>query len=66
MIDLDLTTGKGVTIAVYLLLAVVIIIAGTTLLSIIPLLLIVAVFAYLVWALGVRVNRWLTGRGGAA
>lgn len=64
MIDLDLTTGKGVVIAVYLVLAVIIIIAGTTLLSIVPLLLIIAAIAYLVWALAVRVNRRLTGRGG--
>jgi hypothetical protein len=66
VIDLDLTSGKGVIIAVGVVAALLAAWLASTLIAIVILVVAIAVVAYLLWAIGVRINRRITGRSGGS
>lgn len=62
-IDVGLS-GKSVLILVVLLLTIFFGVFAPSLIAVAAIFIVLALLAYLLWIIGVRINRWLTGRSG--
>lgn len=61
MIDVQLT-GKSLLVATVLLLTAFFFFFAPSIVAVVAIFLILSLIAYGIWVVGVRINRWLTGR----